>query len=287
MPADPADRADRTDPAAAAAAPAAPPRAAAFFDLDKTIIAGSSALAFSRPFRREGLISRRVMLRGAYAQLLLVLSGADAQTMESLRRRLTALCAGWEVDQVRAIVAETLDEIVRPMVYAEATALIGRHRAAGQDVVVLSASGQEVVEPIAALVGADRAVATRMAIHRGRYAGEIEFYCYGEQKAAAARRLAEEHGYDMEDCHAYTDSITDLPLLEAVGHPVVVNPDRELRRVARDRGWPVRAFAHPVPLRSRLRSRSVLGVAGACAALVLTGAGWYSTRLRRAGREEQ
>ncbi|TCK27099.1 HAD superfamily hydrolase (TIGR01490 family) [Pseudonocardia endophytica] len=260
------------------------PRTAAFLDLDKTIIAGSSALAFSRPFRREGLISRRTMLRGAYAQLLLVLSGADAQTMESLRRRLTALCEGWEVDQVRAIVGETLDEIVRPMVYAEATELIARHRAAGEDVVVLSASGQEVVEPIAALVGADRAVATRMAIRHGRYAGEIEFYCYGEEKANAARRLADEHGYDLADCHAYTDSITDLPLLEAVGHPVVVNPDKELRRVARERDWPVRTFAHPVPLRSRLRSRSVLGVAGACAALVLTGAGWYSARLRRAGR---
>ena len=267
-----------------AVVPAAPPRAAAFFDLDKTIIAGSSALAFSRPFRREGLIGRRVMLRGAYAQLLLVLSGADAQTMESLRRRLTALCEGWEVDQVRAIVAETLHEIVQPMVYAEATALIDRHRAAGEDVVVLSASGQEVVEPIAAMVGADRAVATRMAIRGGRYAGEIEFYCYGEEKAAAARRLADEHGYDLADCHAYTDSITDLPLLEAVGHPVVVNPDRELRRIARERGWPVRTFAHPVPLRARLRSRSVLGVAGACAALVLTGAGWYSARLRRADR---
>lgn len=259
---------------------------AAFFDLDKTIIAGSSALAFSRPFRREGLISRRVMLRGAYAQLLLVLSGADAQTMESLRRRLTALCEGWEVDQVRAIVAETLDEIVRPMVYAEATELIERHRASGEDVVVLSASGQEVVEPIAALVGADRAVATRMAIRGGRYAGEIEFYCYGEQKAAAARHLADEHGYDMADCHAYTDSITDVPLLEAVGHPVVVNPDKELRRLARERGWPVRAFAHPVPVRARLRSRSVLGLVGACAALVLTGAGWYSARLRRVGRED-
>ncbi len=276
MPADPAAPFD------------APPRVAAFFDLDKTIIAGSSALAFSRPFRREGLISRRVMLRGAYSQLLLVLSGADASTMDTLRRRLTALCEGWEVDQVRAIVAETLDEIVRPMVYAEATALIERHRAAGEDVVVLSASGQEVVEPIAALVGADRAVATRMAIRGGRYAGEIEFYCYGEEKAAAARRLADEHGYDLTRCHAYTDSITDLPLLEAVGHPVVVNPDRELRRIARTRDWPVRTFAHPVPVRARLRSRSVVTVAaGACAALALTGAGWFSARSRRAERGER
>ncbi len=106
-------------------------RAAAFFDLDKTIIAGSSALAFSRPFRRQGLISRRAALRSGYTQLLLLLSGADANTMELLRRRITALCTGWEVAQIRAIVAETLHEIVQPLVYAEATELIAEHRAHG------------------------------------------------------------------------------------------------------------------------------------------------------------
>ena len=163
--------------------PANPPAAAAFFDLDKTIIAGSSALAFSRPFRRQGLITRRAALRSGYAQLLIMLSGADAATVEALRRRITALCTGWEVAQIRAIVAETLHEIVEPLVYAEATELIADHRAAGDEVVVLSASGLEVVEPIAALVGADRCLATRMAVRNGRYTGEIEVYLYGEQKA--------------------------------------------------------------------------------------------------------
>ena len=234
------------------------PRAAAFFDLDKTIIAGSSALAFSRPFRREGLISRRILLRSAYAQLLLLASGADEDTMDVLRRRLTAMCEGWEVAQVRSIVAETLHEVVEPMVYAEATRLIDRHRADGEEIVMLSASGQEVVEPIAALVGADRFLATRMAVSGGRYAGEIEFYCYGEEKARAARRIAEEQGYDLARCRAYSDSITDLPLLEAVGYPTAVNPDKALRRVAEERGWPVLGFAHPVPLGTRLRSGPAL-----------------------------
>ena len=201
-----------------------PPAAAAFFDLDKTIIAGSSALAFSRPFRRQGLITRRAALRSGYAQLLLMLSGADADTMEALRRRITALCTGWEVAQIRAIVAETLHEIVEPLVYAEATELIAEHRANGDEVVVLSASGLEVVEPIAALVGADRCQATRMAIRNGRYTGEIELYCYGEQKAQAARDIAAARGYRLADCRAYSDSITDLPLLEAVGHPTVGQP---------------------------------------------------------------
>lgn len=257
------------------------PRTAAFFDLDKTIIAGSSALAFSRPFRREGLINRRVLLRSAYAQLLLVVSGADEATMDVLRRRLTAMCEGWQVAQVRAIVAETLHEVVEPMVYAEATRLIERHRADGEEIVVLSASGQEVVEPIAALVGADRFLATRMATRGGRYAGEIEFYCYGEHKAHAARRIAEEQGYDLARCRAYSDSITDLPLLEVVGYPTAVNPDKALRRIADERGWPVLTFAHPVPLRARLRSGPALAVYGASVAAALAGAAWLVLRRHR------
>lgn len=256
--------------------------AAAFFDLDKTIIAGSSALAFSRPFRRQGLISRRAALRSLYAQFLLVLSGADANTMDLLRRRITALCTGWEVAQIRAIVAETLLEIVQPLVYAEAAELIAEHRAHGDEIVVLSASGAEVVEPIAALVGADSWRATRMSVTDGRYDGAIEYYCYGEAKADAARALAAARGYPLADCRAYSDSITDLPLLEAVGHPTVVNPDRALRRVAVERGWPVLTFVDPVALRGRFRppphaaAAAAVGAAGA----VLLSAGWYTFRRR-------
>jgi HAD superfamily hydrolase (TIGR01490 family) len=263
--------------------PAPPPArsgAAAFFDLDKTIIAGSSALAFSRPFRRQGLISRRAALRSGYAQLLLLLSGADADTMDLLRRRITALCTGWEVAQIRSIVAETLHDIVEPLVYAEATELIAEHRANGDEVVVLSASGQEVVEPIAALVGADRCLATRMGVAGGRYTGVIDYYCYGEEKAQAAREIAAEQGYRLEDCRAYSDSITDLPLLEAVGHPTVVNPDRALRRVAEARGWPILTFAVPVALRPRIRPAAA-AAAGLGLGAALVGAGWYGHHLRR------
>lgn len=258
------------------------PTTAAFFDLDKTIIAGSSALAFSRSFRRQGMISRRALLRSGYAQLLLVLSGADAATMDSLRRRITALSAGWEVAQVQAIVAEALHEVVEPLVYAEATELIAEHRAAGDEVVVLSASGQEVVEPIAALVGADRCLASRMRVADGRYTGELEHYLYGEEKAKAARDIAAARGYDLADCRAYSDSITDLPLLEAVGHPTVVNPDKALRRIALERGWPVLAFSAPVPLGVRLRPRrSAVIAAGSAALLAAAGVGWMAASRRR------
>lgn len=199
--------------------------------------------------------------------------------MDLLRRRITALCTGWEVARIRAIVAETLHDIVEPLVYAEAAELIAEHRANGDEVIVLSASGLEVVEPIAALVGADRCLATRMSVEDGRYTGVIDYYCYGEEKAQAARKIAVERGYRLEDCRAYSDSITDLPLLEAVGHPTVVNPDKGLRREAMQRGWPILTFADPVALR-RFRppeKSATLAVAGLGAAALL-GASWYGHR---------
>ncbi|MGH3517921.1 MAG: HAD family hydrolase [Haloechinothrix sp.] len=262
---------------------AAGSRIAAFFDLDKTIIASSSALAFSRPLLRQGLINRRAALKSAYAQLMFSLSGADASTTERLREQISALCAGWDVAQVSAVVNETLHDVVDPLVYAEAAELIAAHKADQHDVVVLSATGEEVVGPIAAMLGADSSVATRMEIVDGRYSGNVEFYCYGEEKAAAARMLAEAHGYDLAQCHAYSDSSTDLPLLEAVGHPCVVNPDRALRKLAEERGWPMLTFVKPVSLRSRMPSPSatalVLGVGvGAVAA---AGATWYGVRQHR------
>jgi HAD superfamily hydrolase (TIGR01490 family) len=254
---------------------------AAFFDLDKTIIAGSSALAFSRPFLRAGLISRRAVLRSGYAQLVLLFAGADESTMDRLRRRITVLCAGWDVGQVRALVAQTLHEIVEPLVYAEAQTLIAEHRARGDEIVVLSASGLEVVEPIAAMIGADRCVASRMRVAGGRYTGEIEYYCYGEAKAQAARDIAAERGYDLARCRAYSDSITDLPLLGAVGHPTAVNPDRALRRIAQERGWPVLTFAQPVALRTRFRRQARLGALVGTVAVGLVGGALGALTIRQ------
>lgn len=228
---------------------------AAFFDLDKTIIASSSALAFGRPLMREGMISRRTAVKSAYAQLVFSLSGADEGRTERLRTEISALCRGWDVAQLRAVVAEALHDVVTPLVYAEAEALIAAHQAQGHDVIVLSAAGEEVVTPIADMLGADHSVGTRMGIVDGRYSGEIDFYCYGEQKAVAARRLATERGYDLAHCHAYSDSSTDLPLLETVGHPHAVNPDRTLRRVATERAWEIHIFDKPVTIRSRMPAR--------------------------------
>jgi HAD superfamily hydrolase (TIGR01490 family) len=228
---------------------------AAFFDLDKTVIARSSTLAFSRPLYAGGLINRRAVLRSTYAHFMYLVGGADHDQMERMRGYLSSLVSGWDVQQVRDIVAETLLEIIEPVVYHEAITLIAEHHGAGRAVVIVSTSGAELVEPIAHLLGADAVIATRMAVRDGRYTGEIDFYAYRENKASAILELAAERGYDLEVSYAYSDSVTDVPMLETVGHPFAVNPDRALRREAVVRSWPVLDFTHPAPLRRRLADR--------------------------------
>ena len=252
---------------------------AAFFDLDKTILAKSSSFAFARPFYREGLIGRSDVVRSAYAQFMFLASGADHDQMETMREYMSALVTGWEVDKVQQIVAETLDEIVDPMIYEEAVELIAEHRAAGRDIIIISSSGTDVVEPIGARLGADLAIGTQVAIEDGRYTGEILFYAYGEGKADAMRSLAEERGYNLDECFAYSDSQTDLPMLEAVGNPVAVNPDSALRAVAVERGWPISDFARPVDLGRTIETRQAVA-AGASVALgaVALGLTWYAHR---------
>jgi len=261
-------------------------RTAAFFDLDKTIIAKSSTLAFSKPFQAGGLISRKALLRSAYSQFVYVVGGADHDQMEKMRKFMSELVTGWDVATVREIVADTLHNIVDPLVYDEAVQLIEEHHAAGRDVVIVSASGQEVVEPIGQMLGADHVVATRMEIEDGKYTGEIALYAYAEEKANAVRALAEENGYDLTACYAYSDSITDVHMLEEVGHPFVVNPDKELRKVAKERDWPVLLFVKPVALRSRVPlpppgpTLAALAVGGAVA---IGGVIWAVSRRRKIG----
>jgi HAD superfamily hydrolase (TIGR01490 family) len=258
---------------------------AAFFDLDKTIIAKSSTLAFSREFQAGGLISRGAVLRSAYAQFVYLVGGADHDQMEKMRQFMSQLSSGWDVETVKEIVADTLHNIVDPLVYDEAVSLIEDHHLAGRDVIIVSTSGSEVVEPIGEMLGADKVIATRMEVRDGKYTGEISFYAYAENKATAIQDLAARRGYDLKRSYAYSDSITDVHMLEAVGHPHAVNPDKDLRRVARDRGWPILVFDKPVALRTRLRlsptpqtitALTIGGVAAIAAAV------WLNVRRRRA-----
>lgn len=258
-------------------------RTAAFFDLDKTIIARSSTLAFSKPFFAEGLLSRRSVLRSAYAQFMFASGGADHDQMERMRAYLTSMVAGWRVDVVRQCVAETLHEIIEPLVFAEAVDLIKSHHSAGRDVVIVSASGREVVEPIGAMLGVDRVIATELAIEDGRYTGEITSYAYGPRKAVLMQELAEREGYDLAHSFAYSDSETDIPMLTVVGHAFAVNPDKGLRQEATERDWPILTFARPVNLNHPLglntaagRTVAALGVVGSLSIVALA-----VTELRR------
>ncbi len=255
-------------------------KAAAFFDLDKTILAKSSSLAFAKPLYAGGLIGRSDVLKSAYAQLVYLTSGADHDQMERMRVYLSQLSTGWDVEQVRKVVGETLDGIVEPIIYQEAVKLIAEHQAAGRDVIIISSSGTEIVEPIGARLGVDKAIGTQMAIEDGAYTGEILFYAYGPGKADAMAELARQEGYDLSASYAYSDSYTDLPMLEVVGHPFAVNPDDQLRRVAKERVWPILEFDKPVSMKAATRGKQKTAAAGAAGAVAL-GLAWY-VRYRRA-----
>lgn len=259
---------------------------AAFFDLDKTIIARSSPLALSRSFFKEGLIGRSFLMKSLYAQLVFHLMGADEDKMERMREEAARLTAGWEVERVKQVVTEVLEEVISPLIYAEALELMFDHREAGRLIVIVSSSPAEIVDPLADLLRVDRAISTRPTIEDGKYTGGLDFYAYGPGKAVAMKELAEELGIRLDQSYAYSDSVTDLPMLEAVGHPVAVNPDKELRKVASERKWQVQWFRNPVSLRDRLptirtpemtpqnRAFALVGV------VALAAATWWATRPR-------
>jgi len=259
---------------------------AAFFDLDKTIISRSSSLALSRPLYRAGMVSRGQLLRGAYAQLVYLLVGADEDKMERLKEGMLQLTKGWDRGQVERLVQDVMLDVIDPYVYQEALDLMDLHRSEGRRIYIVSSSPEEIVRPLARHFGVSGVVATRAEVgDDGRYTGELEFYAYGEQKAEAIRAIAKRSRVDLSKSYAYTDSITDVPMLEAVGHPVAVNPDRDLRHVAEEREWEIRTFHNPVRLRSRLATAVPPKRAGAAAAVAaaVTVAGvliWVSLRGR-------
>lgn len=255
---------------------------AAFFDLDKTIITTSSSMAFSRPFFEGGLLTRTNALRTAYAQFLFQIGGADERQTTRLRDALSELIQDWEVAKVEEIVAETIHDYIDPVVYDEALELIELHHRFGRDVVVVSASAYEVVKPIADMLGADGVIASRMEVKDGKYTGEITFYAYGETKATAIRDMAADRGYDLYQSYAYSDSITDAPMLSVVGHGYAVNPDRGMRREAAEQGWGTLRFKKPVGLRSGASTGSVaVGAAILAVAVVATLLIARSVRRRR------
>jgi HAD superfamily hydrolase (TIGR01490 family) len=212
--------------------------AAAFFDLDRTLLRRSSALALAPAFRRRGIITRRLMIEAAAWQVLFMLRGASHEAVRRAAEDGLLVLRGHTPAEMRELVAESLETVLRPLVYAQSLDLVERHRKRGEPVYIVSATLQEIVQAIADDLGFDGALGTVCEVVDGAYTGKAIRALHAEAKADCIRSL----DHDLAASTAYSDSHTDLPFLEAVGHPVAVNPDRGLRKIAAARDWPILEF---------------------------------------------
>ena len=211
---------------------------AAFFDLDRTLLRRSSALALAPAFRRRGIITRRMMVEAAAWQVLFMLRGASHEAVRRAAEDGLVLLRGHTPEEMRELVAESMETVLRPLVYAQSLDLVERHRSRGEPVYIVSATLQEIVQAIADDLGFDGALGTVCEVVGGAYTGRAIRALHAEAKADCIRTL----DHDLAASTAYSDSHTDLPFLEAVGHPVAVNPDRALRKIAAARAWPILEF---------------------------------------------
>ena len=210
---------------------------AAFFDLDRTLIRGSANYPLAVAAFRGGHVPWRDLLRDTVSAVRFHRHGSTDEGSHALRDRILGAVAGTHQSELIHLAEATVPGIVR-RVMPQAAALLADHRRAGDHRVVVSASPIELVARIAQALGLEGAVATTSELVNGRYTGQlVGEFCYGPGKVVEIEKLAAERGYDLDRCTAYSDSVSDLPMLERVGTAVAVNPDRELRRIARHRGW--------------------------------------------------
>jgi len=244
--------------------------AAAFFDLDRTLISGASVFPFAVEAWRAGLVTNREIARWAATALMFLLAGDKGNDVsDNARAEFLGKVAGVSVDQLDAVAREMLPNLVND-IRPESKKLLQMHHDAGRETWIVSASPQSIVEPLAIALGMDGAIGTRGRIENGHYTAELEGpFVYGDGKAEAIRMLADERGYDLERSYAYSDSISDMPMLGVVGHPVAVNPDGELERVAYERGWPIVIFARRTKRAIALGSATTAAAGGMIGAYLL------------------
>ena len=252
-------------------------KAAAFFDLDRTIIGGSSMFTFGLVAYKSGLVTKRELLRDANNAVAFKISGASDEKTDAVRDRILQAIEGAEVTTLTGMADEIIPRLMHD-VRREARGLIDLHTDAGRDTYIVSASPIEIVGRFAEEMDMTGALGTVAEITDGVYTGRLaQPFCYGEGKAHALHRIAEEMGYDLEASYAYTDSAGDMPMLDAVGHPVAVNPDRALETIAYHRGWPIVEF-------SRTKKKVIKRTTAATGAVALAGSsfalGWYWGRRR-------
>lgn len=229
-------------------------RAGAFFDLDHTLISGATPLVLAHTFRRRGLVRRRDVWRAAMWQLVFLVRGLGEEAVRKGACDGMILLKGIPVAEIEELLGDAMECVLAPLVYAEPLALLEEHRARHEPAYVLSASLHEIVSHIARDLGFDGGIGSTCEIVDGVYTGKALEPCFGIFKARAMYDLAAREGIDLTVSTAYSDSHTDLAFLEAVGNPVAVNPDRKLRKIARQRNWPVLSFEKP---RSARASRPV------------------------------
>ena len=249
------------------------PRAAAFFDLDKTLIEGSSAIDFARASYKRGLLSRRQLVLDLWANMKFRLDGSTDQSTDALRDRVLDAIAGTRVVDLRRLGPDVFATLL-PRLYPEVLEEAWAHQDAGRPIFIVTAASQEMAESLASVLGFDGGIGTRSEIEDGVYTGRPDGpLVYREGKPVAMREVAERHDIDLAQSYAYSDSESDLPMLRAVGHPVVVNPDAHLEQVARQEGWRIMRF-------DKLGRR--LKIAGGVVALGASGTavGWVASRLQ-------
>lgn len=219
------------------------PREAAFFDLDRTLISGSSGLAWARAARRAGLINRRQMARWGVDGLHFRLRGATDEATEQLMAEVKEVFRGTPARQIARLAPDVLVGVL-PRIYPEMLEEVYAHQDAGRPTFIVSAAGDELVQMLARILYMDGGIGTAYEVGEdGHFTGELGgTFMYGEGKVEAMRRYADDHDIDLAASYAYSDSASDLPMLRAVGIPVVVNPDEPLARAAAEHGWRVMRF---------------------------------------------
>ncbi len=244
-----------------AAGDAAQQPAAAFFDLDRTLMQGSSAFQFGRAAYRAGLLGRRQLLLDGWANARFRVRGASDDHTHALRSRISASLKGTSARDLERLGADVLAGIL-PRIYPQVLALAHRHQDAGRQVYIVTAASQELAEILARVLAFDGALGSQLSeVIDGVYTGRPgEVFIYGADKARAVVELARREGLGLAESYAYSDSASDLPMLRAVGHAVAVNPDRELAAVARTEGWEVLSLDR---LARRLKTAAALTGAAA------------------------
>jgi HAD superfamily hydrolase (TIGR01490 family) len=218
-------------------------RGAAFFDLDKTLMAGSSGMQFARVATRHGVVGRRQLASWAVEHLRYRLRGTTDERTNEVLRAARELISGVPVRSVERMNPEVMAAIL-PRIYPQMLDEVYAHQDAGRATFIVSAAGNGVVEPLAAVLGMDGGIGTSYEIgEEGAFTGRLGGpFVYGAGKVEAMEAFAAEHGIDLAESFAYSDSVSDLPMLRAVGHPVVVNPDPPLAELAREEGWQTMRF---------------------------------------------